>query len=184
MNEETQYTDEDILESIQSGDPALYNKVLKFLYKKPALNLAIKKVVNIYGLDPSSEAAWILNDSLMAFYESVVDYIFDLSKSSVSTYIVAVAKKIAFTYKRSQDRSAARMIKLSTFDPNNPLNESSTFSKGEQKYLGERERAFKIALQAMGKRCEETLKHYANGYKVSEIAEKIGLTFDNVAIFV
>ena len=155
------------------------NKALKYLFDSNVLINATRKITIDNGLDPDTEASWILNDSIFVFYESVMIGVFNLTKASITTFIIAVAKRIAYTYKRSQNREVAKRIKLAEFDVNNPLNESSTYSSKESQFLVDRERAMKIALKALGERCEKILSLYAQRYKGEEMARLMGLTINS-----
>ncbi len=180
LKKENYDKDENIIEAIKSGDARRYNIALKHLIDSNTLKRSARKVIMEHGLDPDSEAGWILNDATFVFYESVVVKSFDLAKASISTFIIAVAKRMAYTYKRSQNRDVAKKIKLTEFDPINPLNDFSSHSIEKQLEQKEKKRAMKTAIKATGERCEKILSLYAQKYKGAEIASLTGLTPNKV----
>jgi RNA polymerase sigma factor (sigma-70 family) len=179
LNEETQYTDEEIIAAIQSGERKRVNGALRLLLDNPALRGSVRKMVQMAGLDVQ-ETKSLLIESLAEFCVKVEKGIFDPNRgTAIRTYITEIAKNKALTDRRTDIREKTRIGKALSVNPKNPILIDHIHDPEQALFQKEQQNAMEAALKAIGERCRRVLKLHLKGFSGQEIANELKLTLSS-----
>ncbi|MEO1261908.1 MAG: sigma-70 family RNA polymerase sigma factor [Bacteroidota bacterium] len=173
MSEQSNHLkDENILAAIQSGNGKEISTIFRQLVNDPYLLQSVSKFIPGQLTKGDDQAAKrLLCDALAKFYEIADEGRFDTSQEAkVSTFIIAIAKKMRYTNARSDSRFEKRIDKATLQDPENPLLNDRIFDPEMDLIRQEKEEAMQKALQGLGERCHQILNMWSQRYSYEEIA--------------
>ncbi len=167
--------DSDVLLALKSDSRLMANAALKHLYQSPKLLDAVRKAVGVIG-GGNDDAKDTLSEALVVFYEQVVEGKYNPALSTITTFIVAIAKKKYYTNRRSEHRRSAR------HDRAHELGTIETIVDPEIDWsLEYRKTLLDKLLSTTGERCHQLLKLRSFDYSMAEIAEMMQYKTPDVA---
>lgn len=139
------------------------DEVINLLYKDEKLRKSITTLV-MRGGGSIEDAQSVFNLALIQFVKTVVKRQDLKIDSSISSYIVGVAKFVWYKEVRQKVKHRTQPLEggIDAIDPIAP--ESLVLSDEKNNLL-------KSLLNQLGKNCKEVLMHWANGYKMEQIAK-------------
>ncbi|MEZ4893970.1 MAG: hypothetical protein R2778_13265 [Saprospiraceae bacterium] len=133
-----------------------------------------KEVLYLGGTELDVRAA--LNNALLIFDRNVNAGKYDSSLCKVNTYIVAIAKKLFYTEKRSElrrDKAHNRSAEAHVFETD--VNPYVAFNRKH------REELLQLAMKKTGEKCHQALTLYSLNYSMAEIAQEMNYKSSNSA---
>ncbi len=163
----TKYSDEFLVESLQSGNKSEINLAFNYLYNE-YFELINNLVVN-YSRD-NSLSRDVFQETMVIVYRSILDNKFK-GKSSLKTYVYSIAKNVTFgLLKKLKSTIPLNELELELLDDN----------LSEQQFLDDqRSRSHKIALllKKLQGNCKEVLTDfYYRGFTMTDIQDKYNLS--------
>lgn len=156
--------DSELLHALKSESRLFVNSALKQLYQSTKLFDNIRNVIRGMG-GTEDDAKEMMREALIVFFEHVEVDKYNPAISSIATYIVAIAKKKYFTYRRSEQRRSAR------YDRAIDLGAVETMIDPEMEWnLEYRKTLLNKLLATTGERCQQLLKLRSFDYSMTEIA--------------
>lgn len=167
----SEYSDQELIESLASNDRLKNNQVLKYIYGK-YFKMIEQLILKNSGTP--EQAADIFQDGLIVLYNKAKDPEFEL-KSALSTYLYAICRNLWLKKLRTKDREIA-------------LEDSMLYIADEQASnvaeLIRTERGDIIAdlIDKMGEDCKNILRYfYFEKLRMKEIMQKMNISSEAVA---
>ena len=162
----------DLVSNIRSGKPGR-DKAIELLYYDTKLRYSIKSVVRKMGGN-NDQAIEMLSVAIMKFIKTVVTNKEFTLTSSVINYITGIAKFTFLNNQKKQTLNSAALI--DDFDFNDDAPQPSELIIKKEKF-----ELLTSILSNLGKNCKEVLMLWGNGYKMNEIADKLGYKSSDMA---
>jgi RNA polymerase sigma factor (sigma-70 family) len=153
-------TEEELLESLQSGDDRALNTIYRQHYQ-----MVVNMVMNNGG--SLQEAKDVYQEALIVFYEKIKEEDFELN-CLIKTFVYSVSRRLWLKQLQRKDRFNGTLI------------DTDDFVELESEDVGEKEdqySAMNHALEGLGEPCRSILKDfYLKNSSMEEITEKFGYT--------
>ncbi len=153
-------TEEELLESLQSGDDRALNTIYRQHYQ-----MVVNMVMNNGG--SLQEAKDVYQEALIVFYEKIKEEDFELN-CLIKTFVYSVSRRLWLKQLQRKDRFNGTLI------------DTDDFVELESEDVGEKEdqySAMNHALEGLGEPCRSILKDfYLKNASMEEITEKFGYT--------
>lgn len=157
--------DTQIINSIRSEDANLRSSAIEILYKNTLLRSRIQNYITAYG-GTDLDFDDVFQDTIISFDASVRNGTFNSLESKISTYLIALSKRIFFTKKRSELRRTA-IHDLDFATKSYEITDDSI----EKNFIVEERRIIleKITSQ-LSDNCRDMLRMHSLGYPLKSIA--------------
>ena len=154
------------LNDIRSGK-AGRDRVLVRLYKDEKLRLGMRSVILKMG-GTHENFNEIFSTTLMQFVKTVIQRPDLIIKNELNTYIIAIAKYVWLANRRKEDKSYE--------GDDHRREEDDRWENCPESLVIKKEKILLLEglMEKLGKNCKEVLIHWANGYRMKEIAEIMG----------
>ncbi len=168
------WTDEALLDAIESRDAKRLNEAFRYLYESGPLRGAVWQQVKSLGGD-EADFKEVFNLALVKFDQNVQERTYDPALSRISTYIVNIARQLFYTQRRADSRRRVR-------------HEKSVAEKGEPQVspyqaieASHKKDILEGAMTTLGDKCKQALKLFSMYYSMAEIAEEMNYHSADVA---
>lgn len=160
----TTYTDQQLIEMIQSGDPLRWNQALDYLYS--ANNFGIRNQIVSYVKKQggaTEDGQDICHDAFIIAERNIRDGRFR-GQSRLDSYIIGIAKWLWWNKQRKQKPILGLDLEL-----------SGMIEKSVEEFLLEKEQKEIIeqAIQALPEHCRKVMALNLKGYSNTEISETL-----------
>ncbi|OEK02426.1 hypothetical protein BFP97_13235 [Roseivirga sp. 4D4] len=148
-----QYSDGDIIQAVQVGDPTFRDHVLSWLYGQQ-YPLIAQYVLKNNGSE--ADAADVFQDAMVIFYQKVRTNKF-LGQSSIGTYLYAVARNLWL-----------KKLRKSRFDLSK-IEVEESYSFDEETIIQSAQLTMREALEQIGEACKKLLMDFYYHNKTMEV---------------
>ncbi|MEM9885381.1 MAG: sigma-70 family RNA polymerase sigma factor [Bacteroidota bacterium] len=170
-----QYSDEEMIQAITSGDLTKRNRALKQLYMDPVITAKINEFTKIYGNyknDPND----ILQEGIILIDRLIIEGKFQ-HKSKIRTYLLGICRNLLRTKVKKVDRLEMRED-WTTLEPkelvDSPEEQFIIIEKSEEQLR--RDQILKELLQSITPNCQEVLRlYYYKAKNMAQVASERGL---------
>lgn len=160
------------IETIRSGKDGR-DKVIGDLYGNAQIRSVVKSVVYKSG-GKENHFDMVLNTTLMQFIKTVIKNEHIVITTSIKSYIGGIARFVILQELRLEKKT--QTVEFDTqYDIKDSTNPESLIIDQSKKDL------IKEILSQTGKNCKEVLMHWANGYKMKEIARMMSYKSEGMA---
>ena len=149
------------------------SQVISFIFNDTDFKIAVHSYVKKNGGTPE-EAALVFDDTIVQFIKTAFSPNSTNLKGELEPYLMGIARHLWFAELRKKNRINSTEFKDQDITDNSPSIETLYLTEERYKLLD----ALLIKLKG---NCKLVLMHWANGFSMTEIAQKLGYQSEGMA---